>query len=153
MCLRSTFPIWTQINSFLHNKVNINPQAGRVMLINQPQTKGHWRSIMGSIIIFWFYTPNKLCFYIYTYMCACVLSHSVMSDSLRPHGLQLPGSSVHGDSPDKNTGVGCQALLQGIFPIQGSNPGLLHGRQILLPSETSGKPYFLRTEVMKKCSK
>jgi len=28
---------------------------------------------------------------------------------------RLPGSSVHGDSPGKNTGVGCHALLQGIF--------------------------------------
>ena len=37
-----------------------------------------------------------------------------------------PGSSVHGDSPGKNTGVGCHALLQGIFPTQGSNPGLPH---------------------------
>ena len=35
------------------------------------------------------------------------------------------GSSVHGISPGKNTGVGCYALLQGIFPTQGSNPGLL----------------------------
>ena len=42
-----------------------------------------------------------------------------------------PGSSVHRESPGKNTGVGCQALLQGIFPTQGSNPGLLHCRQIL----------------------
>ena len=33
-----------------------------------------------------------------------------------------PGSFVHGDSPGKNTGVGCHALLQGIFPTQGSNP-------------------------------
>ena len=31
----------------------------------------------------------------------------------------LPGSSVHGDSPGKNTGVGCHALLQGILPTQG----------------------------------
>ena len=38
----------------------------------------------------------------------------------------LPGSSVHGDSPGKNTGVGCHALLQAIFPTQGSNPGLPH---------------------------
>ena len=39
----------------------------------------------------------------------------------------LPGSSVHGmDSPDKNTGVGCHALLQGIFLTQGSNSNLLH---------------------------
>ena len=42
-----------------------------------------------------------------------------------------PGSSVHGDSPDKNTGVDCHALFQGIFPTQGSNPGLPHCRQIL----------------------
>ena len=43
----------------------------------------------------------------------------------------LPGSSVLGDSPGKNTGVGFHALLQGIFPTQGSNPGLLHCKQIL----------------------
>ena len=42
-----------------------------------------------------------------------------------------PSSSIHGDSPGKNTVVGCQALLQGIFPTQGSNPGLLHCTQIL----------------------
>ena len=40
-----------------------------------------------------------------------------------------PGSSVQGDSPGKNTGVGCQAFLQGIFPTLGSNQGLLHCRQ------------------------
>ena len=52
-----------------------------------------------------------------------------------------PGSSVHGDSPGKSTGVGCHALLlQGIFPTQGSNPGLPHGRQIVLPTEPPGKP-------------
>ena len=43
----------------------------------------------------------------------------------------LPGSSVHWDSPGKNTGVGCYALLQGIFPTQRSNPGLPHCRRIL----------------------
>ena len=48
-----------------------------------------------------------------------------------PMDCSLPGSSVHGDSPAKNTGVGCLALLQGIFPTQGSNPGLLHCRWIL----------------------
>ena len=40
----------------------------------------------------------------------------------------LIDSSVHGDSPGKNTGVGSHALLQGIFPTQGSNPGLPHCR-------------------------
>ena len=43
----------------------------------------------------------------------------------------LPGSSVLADSPGKNTGVGCHALLQGIFPTQGSNPGLPHCRWVL----------------------
>ena len=48
---------------------------------------------------------------------------SVMSNSLPPHSYSPPGSSVHGDSLGKNTGVGCHALLQAIFPTQGSNPG------------------------------
>ena len=48
-----------------------------------------------------------------------------------PMDCSPPGSSVHGDSPGKNTGVGCHALLQGIVPIQGSNPHLLYCRQIL----------------------
>ena len=50
-----------------------------------------------------------------------ILSCSVTSVSLQPHQLNcsVPGSSVHGDSPSKNTGVGCYALLQGIFPTQG----------------------------------
>ena len=50
-----------------------------------------------------------------------------------------PGSSVHGVSPGKNTGVSCHALLQGIFPTQGSNPGLPHCKQIFT-AEPPGKP-------------
>ena len=46
-----------------------------------------------------------------------------------PMGCSLPGSSVHGISPGKNTGVGCHSLLQGIFPTQGSKSGLLYCRQ------------------------
>ena len=57
-----------------------------------------------------------------------LLSHSVMSNILQPMDCNLPGSSVHGDSPGKNTGVGCHALLQGIFLTQRSNPGLLSCR-------------------------
>ena len=41
-----------------------------------------------------------------------------LCDSIDRH---LPGSSVPGDSPSRNTGVGCHGLLQGIFPTQGSN--------------------------------
>ena len=45
-----------------------------------------------------------------------------------PMDCSPPGFSVHGDSQGKNTGVSCHALLQGIFPTQGLNPGLLHCR-------------------------
>ena len=54
-----------------------------------------------------------------------------------------PGSSVHVDSPGKNTGVDCRALLQGIFPIHGSNPGLSHCRQILYHLSHQGNPRIL----------
>ena len=63
-----------------------------------------------------------------------VYAHLVAQSSrltLRPHGLPLPDPPVHGDSPGKNTGVRCHALLQGIFPTQGLNPGLPHCRWIL----------------------
>ena len=43
----------------------------------------------------------------------------------------LPGLLHPWESPGKNPGVGCHALLQGVFPSQGSNLGLLHCRQIL----------------------
>ena len=56
-----------------------------------------------------------------------------------PMACNLPGSSVPGDSLGKNTRVGCHALLQGIFPAQGSNPGFLHCRWVLY-QEPPGKP-------------
>ena len=55
-----------------------------------------------------------------------------------PMDCSLPGSSVHGDSLGKNARVGCHALLQGIFPTQGSNPDLSHCRQIQI-SRTAGR--------------
>ena len=58
-----------------------------------------------------------------------------------PTLCNLPGSSVHGDSPGKSTGVGCHALLQGIFPTQGLNLGLPHCRWILYYLSHLGSPY------------
>ena len=54
-----------------------------------------------------------------------------------------PGNSVHGNSPDKNTGVGCHAFLQQIFPTQGSKPGLLNCRQILYSLSHQGNSIIL----------
>ena len=65
-------------------------------------------------------------------------SHSVMSDSLWPHGLYSPWNS-----PGQNTGVGSLSLLQGIFPTQGSNPGLLHCRWVLYQVSHQENPRIL----------
>ena len=76
----------------------------------------------------------------YTTITACVVNGenenlSVMSDSLWPRGLYSPRNS-----PGQDTGVDSLSLLQGIFPTQGLNPGLLHFRQTQ-PSEPPGKPW------------
>ena len=58
-----------------------------------------------------------------------------------PMDCSPPGSSVHGDSSGKNTGVGCHALLQGLFATQRSNPGLPPGRWILYHLSHRGSPF------------
>ena len=65
-----------------------------------------------------------------------VLSRSVTSN------CSPPGSPVHGDSPDKNTGVGCHALFQGIFPTRGPHPGLPPCRRMLYHQSQQGSPLF-----------
>ena len=59
-----------------------------------------------------------------------------MSNSLWPHGLYNPRNF-----PGQNTGVGSLSLLQGIFPTQGLDPGLLHCRQILYHLSYQGSPF------------
>ena len=63
-----------------------------------------------------------------------------MSDSLQPHGLYSPWNS-----PGQNTGVGRLSLLQGIFPIQGLNLGLLHCRYLPYHLSHQGSPAILVT--------
>ena len=59
------------------------------------------------------------------------VSHSVVPDSLWHHGLQPTRLLCPWDFPGKSTEMASHFLLQGIFPTLGSNPGLLHCRQIL----------------------
>ena len=80
--------------------------------------------------------------YIYTHLCSFTHSCPTLCN---PMDCSPPGSSVHVDSPDKNTGVDSQALLQGIFPTQGLNSGLLHCRQILYHLSHQGSPYIYTT--------
>ena len=71
--------------------------------------------------------------------------------SLQPHGLQLTRLLCPWDSTGKNTGVGHYALLEGIFPTQGSYPGFLHCKWILYQLSYQGSPglgimpYYLAT--------
>ena len=65
-------------------------------------------------------------------------SCSVASNSLQPHGLYSPWNS-----PGQNTGVGSLSLLQGIFPTQGSNPGLPHCRRIIYQLSHKESPKLL----------
>ena len=74
-----------------------------------------------------------------TYSAVLCLVTQLCPNLCNPMDCSPPGSSVHGDSPGKNTGVGCHALLQGIFPTLGSNPGLPHCRRIVY-HKPPGKP-------------
>ena len=73
-------------------------------------------------------------------MC-CAVSCPTLCD---PMDWSPPGSSVPGDSPGKNTGVGCYALLQGIFPTLGLNSGLPHCKWILYQLSHQGSPWILQ---------
>ena len=65
-----------------------------------------------------------------------------VSPTLWPQGLQPTRPLCPWDSPGQDTGVSCHALLPRIFPTQGSNPGLLHCRQILYCLSHQGSPFF-----------
>ena len=90
----------------------------------------------GMVVIFYFLTQvvvTQMCS-IRDNSCKCILlicAASVVSNSVRPHRWQPTRLLCPRDSLGKNTGVGCHALLQGIFSTQGSNTGLSHCRQIL----------------------
>ena len=72
-----------------------------------------------------------------------------MSDFFDPMDCGPPGSSVFGDSPGKNTGVACHALLQGIFPTQGSNSGISHYKWLLYHlSHLSGGHFWDTAKVL-----
>ena len=98
-------------------------------------------------------TLDKLEFYIHI-MCVCVcvcvcsvFGHSVMSDSLWPHGLQPDRLLCPWNFPGKNTRACCHFLLRGIFPTQGSNLCLLHflhWQADSLPLAPPGKPCIYR---------
>ena len=83
--------------------------------------------------------PQTCCSHALPYVCKCQLFHSLSHIWPCNPMCSPPGSSVHEDSPGKNTGVGCHFLLQGIFLGQGSNPQLLHWQVDFLTTEPPRK--------------
>ena len=98
---------------------------------------------ISAFIYFYFlaYTQEWNCCIIYSSV-LCLVAQSCPT-LCNPMDCSPPGSSVYGDSPGKNTEVCCYALLQVIFPTQGSNPGLLHCRADSLLTEPLGNPRIL----------
>ena len=78
-------------------------------------------------------------------MCVCVcvcISSSVVSDSLRPHGLQFARLLCPWDSSGKNTRVGCHSLLQGCLPNPEIKPRYPALQAVSLPGSHQGRPYW-----------
>ena len=87
-------------------------------LYNQPLRKGDNRVWIFSS---WFWRAAS----IVKWLCAAAESLQSCLTLCNPMDCSLPASSIPGDSPGKNTGVGCHTLLQGIFPTQELNPHLM----------------------------
>ena len=86
---------------------------------------------------------ESLCpYFAFLYACMLCLVDQLCLTLCDPMDCSPPSSSLHGDSPGKYTGVGCHALLQRIFPTQGSNPGLPHCRWILYHLSHQGSPFI-----------
>ena len=91
----------------------------------------------------YYFSSIKLGFYLllcYVVLCLVAQSYPTLC---YPVDCSTPGSSFYRGSPGKNTGLGCYVLLQGIFPTQGSKPGLPHCRQILYHLSHQGSPWIL----------
>ena len=97
--------------------------------------------MLSTLYSFNIFSPFLICSSsISAVLCLVAQSYSTLCD---PVDCSPPGSSVHEDAPGKNTGVGCHALLQGIFPSEGLNPGLPHCRQIFYYLSHQGSPRIL----------
>ena len=88
--------------------------------------------VMHTIMSF-FFSSKKVALFV----CLVAQLYPILCN---PTYCSPPGSSVHGDSPGKSTGVGCHALLQGIFPTQVLNPNPPHCRRILYHLNHQGSP-------------
>ena len=99
-----------------------------------------------NITIYMLYLESLLLEWKWKWKC----NHSVILDSLWPHGLQPARLLCPWNFPGKNTGEGCCFLLLWIFPTQGSNLGLPHCRQIIYHVSHKGSPFLSLEELSVK---
>ena len=108
--------------------------------------RGYWNGKIqwGYFVVFCFGREgvlNRLILWLFCLSKWVLVAQSQSCPTLwEPRDYSPSGSSVHGDSPGKNTGVGSLSLLQGIFLTQGLIPGLPHWRQILDYLSHQGSP-------------
>ena len=135
-------PLWKTLWQFLTNLNILLPHNPAVVLIgiysNKLKIYVHTRTCRSSTgALFIIAKTWKQTAYLSVVLCLVIQLCQTLCYSI---DCSLPGSSVRGGSPGKNTGVGCHALLQGILPTQGWNPGLWHCRQILHCLGRQGSP-------------
>ena len=78
-------------------------------------------------------TLSSMCVQVCVCVCVCARARARVLIAQSYLTLFDPRLLWPWDSPGNNTGMGCHSLLQGIFPMQGSNLGLLHCSWILYP--------------------
>ena len=137
--------IWYRyiLQNYYHNRVSYKPPSPQIYLPMIRNFNIYFLcnfQIYNKVVSYSHHILQLVLFYSWACVHACSVA-LVVSDSLLPADCSPLGSSVHGDSPGKNTGVGCHALLQGIFPTKGSNSSCLQHWQVgSLPLALSGKP-------------
>ena len=107
-----------------------------------PSTEEWIKKMWGVYVCICVYICMYVYLYLYMYVCMFTKSLQPYVTLCDPMNCSPPGSSVHGDSPGKNTGVGFHALLQGFFLTQESNlhfSCLLHWQASSFPLAPPGK--------------
>ena len=146
-----TLPIWVTLS--LLYQTHPNHRAFELFHVNclkysSPRTQTHIISFSFKLLL-QSHPLNVVSHCVCVCVCVCEVT-SVVSNFVRPHGLQPARLLCPWDSPGKNTGVDCSALFQGIFPTQGLNLcllSLLHWQRWLFTTrftwEASVNPYQL----------
>ena len=132
-------PAWTSVSSWFMYSWSLAWRILSITLLACEMTAIVW-PFEHSLALrgFWGIWSESSEEFHHSHFVSCVLSRSVVSDSLWPHGLWPTRLLFPFNSPGKNTGVSCHSLFQGIFLTQGT-PVLCANS---LPSEPSGKPYL-----------